>query len=64
MKNWIEKLTESELETIRATLVSSVKNNQIGFNTRQNAQIILEEIDDFIWDSVCKNIPTKDDEDN
>lgn len=61
MRNWIEEMTEQELETVRATLIVSINSKDIGVSTRQNAKIILTEIEDYFWNSVCRGTPIDSD---
>lgn len=59
MKNWMESLTENELEVMRVTLRASVQSDEIGCSTRQNAKMLLEQVEDFLWVNVCKNEPAQ-----
>jgi hypothetical protein len=62
MRNWIEDMTEQELETVRATLIVSIDSKDIGVSTRQNAKMILNEIEDYFWNNVCRNMPVDSDQ--
>lgn len=62
MRNWIEDMTEQELETVRTTLIVSINSKDIGVSTRQNAKMILTEIEDYFWNSVCRNNPVDSDQ--
>ncbi len=57
MKSWMDELTESELEVMRVTLKCSVDSPEIGSATRQHAAILLAELEDYLWNSVCRNTP-------
>lgn len=57
MKSWIDELTESEIEVLRVTLKATVNSEDIGKATRQHAQLMLSEIEEHLWNSVCRGIP-------
>lgn len=62
MKSWMDELTESELEVMRVTLKCSVDSPEIGSATRQHAAILLAEVEDYLWNSVCRNTPADSDQ--
>lgn len=57
MKSWIDELTESEIEVLRVTLRCTIASEDIGRATRQHAQLMLSEIEDYLWNNVCRNTP-------
>jgi len=57
MKSWMDELTESELEVMRLTLKCSIDSPEIGASTRQHAAILLAEVEEYLWNNVCRNIP-------
>jgi len=57
MKSWMDELTENELEVMRVTLKCSIDSPEIGLATRQHAAILLAELEDYLWNSVCRNTP-------
>lgn len=57
MKSWMDELTESELEVMRVTLKCSIDSPDIGSATRQHAAILLAEVEEYLWNSVCRNTP-------
>lgn len=62
MRSWMDELTESELECVRVTLKASVDSEEIGMSTRQHAKILLTEVEDYLWDSVCRGSPADSDQ--
>lgn len=62
MRNWIENLTETELEVMRVTLRASIQSDELGFSTRQNAKILLDEVEDYLWSNVCRGSPVSSDQ--
>lgn len=58
----MDELTESELEVMRVTLKCSVDSPEIGSATRQHAAILLAEVEDYLWNSVCRNTPADSDQ--
>ena len=62
MKSWMDELTESELEVMRVTLKCSIDSKDIGIATRQHAIILLAEVEDYLWNSVCRNTPADSDQ--
>lgn len=57
MNSWMDELNESELECVRVSLKASIESEEIGFATRQHAKILLEEVEEYLWDSICKGTP-------
>lgn len=57
MRSWMDELKESEIECMRITLKASIESNDIGISTRQHAMLLLNEVEDYLWNSVCQNIP-------
>lgn len=57
MKSWIDDLSETEIEVLRVTLASTINSKDLGKATRQHAQLMLSEIEDYLWNSVCRNTP-------
>lgn len=62
MKSWIDDLTETELEVLRVTLANTINSHDFGKATRQHAQLMLSEIEDYLWNSVCRNTPASSDQ--
>lgn len=62
MRSWMDELTENELECVRITLKASVESEEIGFSTRQHAKILLNEVEDYLWNNVCRNMPIGSDQ--
>jgi len=62
MKSWMDELTENELEAMRVTLKCSVDSPEIGSATRQHAAILLAEVEEYLWNSVCRNTPADSDQ--
>lgn len=61
-RNWLEELNNSEIELVQTTLKSSIESQQIYGATKQQAKMLLNEIDDFLWDSVCRGTPAHSDQ--
>lgn len=61
--SWLDSLTDSELEVVRVTLKCSIENDEIGTHTKQHARLMLNEVEDYLWNKVCQNIPMNLDQD-
>lgn len=62
MRSWMDELTENELECVRITLTASVESDELGMAVKQHAKILLNEVDDYLWNSVCRNSPASSDQ--
>lgn len=62
MRSWMDELKDSELECMRITLKASIESDDIGVSTRQHAKILLSEVEDYLWNNVCRNIPADSDQ--
>lgn len=62
MRSWMDELTETELECVRITLKASVDSDDIGTALRQHAKLMLNEVEDYLWNSVCRNTPVSSDQ--
>ena len=62
MKSWMDELTDDELEVMRVTLKCSIDSKDIGIVTRQHAVILLAEVEDYLWNSVCRGNPADSDQ--
>lgn len=55
--SWMDDLSESELECMRITLKASIESEEIGVSVKQHAKILLNEVEDYLWDSICRGTP-------
>jgi hypothetical protein len=62
MTSWMDELTETELECMRITLKASVDSDDMGMAVKQHAKILLNEVEDYLWSSVCRNTPASSDQ--
>lgn len=62
MRSWMDELKDSEIECMRITLKASIESEDIGVSTRQHAKILLTEVEDYLWNNVCRNIPADSDQ--
>lgn len=62
MRSWMDELSENELECVRITLKASVESNDIGMALKQHARLMLNEVEDYLWNNVCRNIPASSDQ--
>ena len=59
---WLDELTESELEVMRVTLKTSIYSQDLNASKKQDALHLLNEIEDYLWNSVCRNSPADSDQ--
>lgn len=57
MRNWMDELDSSEIEVMRVTIKSSIDADELYGATKQQAKILLNEIDDYLWQRVCQGTP-------
>lgn len=62
MRNWMDELDSSEIEFMRVTIQSSLESDALYGVTKQQAKILLNEIDDYLWESVCRGTPAHSDQ--
>jgi hypothetical protein len=62
MRTWMDELTTDELEVMRQTLNSSIENNELYGHTKQHAKMLLNEVDDHLWNRVCLGSPSHSDQ--
>ena len=59
---WLDELTERELEVMRVTLKASIYSQDLNPSKKQDALYLLNEIEDYLWNSVCRGNPADSDQ--
>lgn len=57
MKTWLDELSEDELHAMETTIRAALTKDKLHGNTRLNAQMILQQVEDYLWSSVCRGSP-------
>lgn len=57
MKTWLDDLSESQLEVLQTSVRCAIDADELRGQTKLNAQQVLAEIEDYLWNSVCRGTP-------
>ena len=54
---WLDELNETELHVMETSIRAALANDELSGHTKLNAQQVLSQIEDYLWNSVCLGTP-------
>ena len=59
---WLDQLTENEIAVMETSIRCALTNNELSGQTKLNAEQVLSQIEDYLWNSVCRGNPADSDQ--
>jgi len=54
---WLDELNETELHVMETSIRAALANDELSGHTKLNAQQVLSQIEDYLWNNVCLGTP-------
>lgn len=54
---WLDELNENEIHVMETSIRAALANDELSGHTKINAQQVLNQIEDYLWNSVCRGSP-------